>query len=141
MAGMAGEVGGAAPRTNKEDALPPTVRVVLADDDPGFLESLRACLPQPPIVIVGTAGDGEDAVDQVERHRPDVAVLDVLMPRLGGVEAANRCREALPECRIVLISGSIFAESSPDLALADRFLPKSEAMRQLAATILELSPR
>jgi DNA-binding NarL/FixJ family response regulator len=120
--------------------LPQAVRVLLADDDPGFLESLRACLPQPPIEIVGMAADGEDALAQVERLSPDVAVLDVLMPRLGGIEAANRCRGLRPDCRLILISGSIFSATPHDLAsVADRFLTKSEAMRQLAPTILGLS--
>jgi DNA-binding NarL/FixJ family response regulator len=96
-------------------------------------------LSDPAIEIVGTARDGEDAIEQLAQLQPDVAVLDVLMPRLGGVEAANRCRELVPDCRIVLISGSMFATPSPGLAnVADRFLTKSEAIRRLASTIIGL---
>jgi DNA-binding NarL/FixJ family response regulator len=113
--------------------------VVLADDDPGFLDSLRGCLSDPAIDIVGTALDGEQALEQLTDLRPDVAVLDVLMPRLGGVETASRCRTLVPDCRIVLISGSIFATTPHELSgVADRFLTKSEAMRRLAPTILGL---
>ena len=116
------------------------VRVLLADDDPGFLDSLRGCLSDPAIDIVGTALDGEQALEQVTDLRPDVAVLDVLMPRLGGVEAANRCRRLVPDCRIVLISGSIFGTTPRELGgVADRFLTKSEAMRRLAPTIIGLA--
>ena len=116
------------------------VRVLLVDDDPDFLQALAASIAEPEIAIVGMATSGEEALERLEELQPDLVVLDLLMPGMGGVEAARVCREHLPSCRIVLISGSIFAENSPDATElgADGFLTKSDVNRRLAATIIGL---
>jgi DNA-binding NarL/FixJ family response regulator len=65
-----------------------TVRVLVADDHALFRSGLRALLDtQPDLECVGEAADGHDAVAQVRRLRPDVAVIDVRMPRLDGITA------------------------------------------------------
>jgi len=68
-----------------------TIRVVVADDQElvrsGFAMILDA---QPDIAVAAEAGDGEEAVAAVLAHRPDVALLDVRMPRMDGIEAARR---------------------------------------------------
>jgi CheY-like chemotaxis protein len=118
---------------------PPTpIRVLLADDDPAFLEALTAATAERNIAIVGTARSGEEALERVDDLQPDVLVLDVLMPGMGGVEAARLCRELHPSCRVILISGSIFQERSPDLAElgVNRFLNKKEVMTRLQPTII-----
>ena len=122
------------------------IRVLLVDDDPAFLEAMSATAADRNIAIVGTARSGEEALELVDDLRPDVVVLDVLMPGMGGVEAARICRERHPACRIILISGSIFQEHIPDLAelAGDRFLTKSELMMRLQPTIVgvcEETPR
>jgi DNA-binding NarL/FixJ family response regulator len=68
-----------------------TVRVVVADDEPLVRQGLRSVLElDPELDIVAEAGDGEEAVALVREHRPDLALLDIRMPRLDGIEAVRR---------------------------------------------------
>jgi DNA-binding NarL/FixJ family response regulator len=67
------------------------VRVLLADDQRLVRHGLRMILrAEPDIDVVGEAGDGQEAVDQTRRLRPDVVLMDVRMPRLNGIEATRR---------------------------------------------------
>jgi DNA-binding NarL/FixJ family response regulator len=67
-----------------------TVRVVVADDEPLICEGLSMILDSDPqITVVEQVGDGRSAVEAVRRHRPQVAVLDVRMPGMNGIEAAR----------------------------------------------------
>ncbi|MFD3661126.1 response regulator [Streptomyces sp. NPDC058659] len=81
-----------------------TIRVVVADDQElvrsGFAMILDA---QPDIEVVAEAGDGAEAVDAVRRHRPDVALLDIRMPRTDGIEAC-RTISAESDCRTVILT-------------------------------------
>lgn len=82
-----------------------TIRVVLADDEQLLREAVAALLGlEDDLVVVGTASDGRDAVEQVRRHRPDIAVLDLEMPGMDGIETATAIREAVPGTRIVLLT-------------------------------------
>ena len=67
-----------------------TIRVVVADDQElvraGFAAVLRT---QPDLEVVGEAADGREAVDEVRRHRPDVVLMDVRMPRVDGIAATR----------------------------------------------------
>jgi CheY-like chemotaxis protein len=116
------------------------IRVLVVDDDEAFLSAVTAVITDRQIAVVGTARSGEEALARVEELQPDVIVLDVLMPGIGGVEAARRCRERHPGCRLILISGSIFQQQAPDLAEleVDRYLSKSEVMARLQPTILSV---
>ncbi|MFJ2963529.1 response regulator [Streptomyces collinus] len=81
-----------------------TIRVVVADDQElvrsGFAMILDA---QPDIEVVAEAGDGQGAVDEVRRHAPDVALLDIRMPRMDGIEAC-RAISAAGDCRTVMLT-------------------------------------
>src|SRR5579871_3099233 len=67
------------------------IRIVLADDHSVMRSGLRALLQQyPDLQVVGEANDGREALDLVETLRPDVAVLDVTMPNLNGIDAARQ---------------------------------------------------
>ena len=67
------------------------LRVLLADDQRLVRHGLRMILrAEPDIEVVGEAGDGQEAIDQTRRLRPDVVLMDVRMPRLNGIEATRR---------------------------------------------------
>src|SRR5690606_6605972 len=68
-----------------------STRVVLADDHGMVREALRALIEaRGDIEVVAEASDGREAVEQVARHRPDVAVIDLWMPRLSGADATRQ---------------------------------------------------
>ena len=82
-------------------------RVVIADDHVMYRRALRLVLGlDGDIVVVGEAGDGYTAVDVVSSTRPDVVVMDLRMPRLGGVEAIRALSRQVPDARIVLVTMS-----------------------------------
>jgi DNA-binding NarL/FixJ family response regulator len=80
-------------------------RVLVADDHPLTRMGLCRLLARSGMDVVAEAGDGEEAVHQAIAMRPDMALLDVRMPRLGGLEAARRISSACPETRVVMLSG------------------------------------
>jgi DNA-binding NarL/FixJ family response regulator len=81
------------------------IRLLLADDHAILRAGLRMLLDaQPDMVVVGEAADGEDAVRRAHATRPDVAVVDLTMPRLGGVETLQRLRRELPVTRLLVLT-------------------------------------
>lgn len=81
------------------------MKVVLADDHTLFREGVRSLLERlAGFEVVAEYGDGRDALEGIERHRPDVALLDITMPGLNGLEVATRAMRASPGTRIVLLS-------------------------------------
>ena len=80
-------------------------RVVLADDHKPFREVLRNLLERDPdIVVVGTAGDGAEALALVRSTLPDVVVMDIRMPRLNGVDALHSLAAAHPAIKVIVLS-------------------------------------
>jgi DNA-binding NarL/FixJ family response regulator len=87
---------------------PAPIRLLIADDHPIFRHGLRKLLEvERDFVIVGEADDGGEALQQVIKLRPDVLLLDVAMPRLGGLEALPDLCAASPTTRILLLTASI----------------------------------
>jgi DNA-binding NarL/FixJ family response regulator len=81
------------------------IRVVLADDHTILRQGLRALLEQfGDIQVVGEADNGQHALELVEALAPDVIVLDISMPRLNGLDAARRLRDAQSPTRVVILS-------------------------------------
>jgi two-component system response regulator NreC len=79
--------------------------VVVADDHPLVREGLRALLDaQEDFTVIGQAADGLIAVALVERLRPDVLLLDVMMPGLNGLEVARQVAQCSPKTRVVILS-------------------------------------
>jgi DNA-binding NarL/FixJ family response regulator len=82
-----------------------TIRVFLADDHTVVREGLRAYLEaQPDIEVVGEAGDGREAVEQITEIVPDVAVVDIGMPEINGIEATGMINELCPDTGVVILS-------------------------------------
>lgn len=89
------------------------IRVLVADDQRAMRLICRQLIArEPQIQIVGEASDGEEAVRSAGELVPDVIVLDLHMPRMGGIDAARRIRETHPSIAIVGLS----AGPHPDLA-------------------------
>ena len=81
------------------------VRVVLAEDQGMVRGALSVLLGiEPDIEVVASASDGEEAFRAVGKHRPDVLVTDIEMPRLTGLELAVKVRELYPETRVLMLT-------------------------------------
>lgn len=126
------------------------IRVLLVDDDPLVRAGLAMIIATvPDLSIVGEAGDGELAVEQVRVQRPDVVLMDLRMPRLGGIQATAllRAQPRPPEVLVLTTfeadeyvldalragaSGFLLKDTPPDLIVA--------AIRQVADGVPTLSP-
>jgi NarL family two-component system response regulator LiaR len=81
------------------------IRVLIADDHAVVRQGLRTFLDlQPDVEVAGEAADGEEAVEAARRLSPDVVLLDLAMPRLDGVAALPRLREAAPAARVIVLT-------------------------------------
>jgi DNA-binding NarL/FixJ family response regulator len=83
----------------------PRIRVLLADDHKLIRAGVRTLLQTlGDIEVVAEAGDGQEALRLVKAHRPDVVLMDIMMPNLNGLDAAVRIARAFPRTRIVILS-------------------------------------
>src|SRR5918912_31279 len=84
------------------------IRLVLADDHPLLLDALAGLLGrEPDMEVVARCGDGEAALRAAAEHRPDVLVLDLRMPRLGGMEVLRRLAREGTGTRVVVLAGEV----------------------------------
>jgi DNA-binding NarL/FixJ family response regulator len=82
-----------------------TITVLLADDHAVVRDGLRYLLDaQPDIAVVAVAANGRAAVEEVEAGRPNVVLLDIAMPEMNGITAAERIQELAPDTRIIILS-------------------------------------
>jgi len=82
-----------------------TITVFLADDHAVVRDGLRVLLEaQHRIKVIGDAANGRDAVRRVTRLRPDVAIIDIAMPELNGIEATCQIRQLCPDTQVVILS-------------------------------------
>jgi two-component system, NarL family, response regulator NreC len=81
------------------------IRVLLVDDHTILREGINALLSgEPDIEVVGEASDGIEALDQVARLEPDVVIMDLVMPRMNGLEATRQIHEKHPTVRVLVLS-------------------------------------
>jgi DNA-binding NarL/FixJ family response regulator len=81
------------------------VRILLADDHTLVRHGLRKLLEErPDWEVIAEAGDGREAVRLAEQHKPDVAILDVAMPLLNGIEATRQITRRVPGTRVLVLS-------------------------------------
>jgi two-component system NarL family response regulator len=114
------------------------IRVLVCDDHDLFRKGLRMVLEaEEDIVVVAEAADGEQAVARVEELAPDVVLMDVRMPRLGGIDATRIIRQLFPTTRIIVLTVS---DEEDDLygavkAGANGYLLKEVSIEEVADAV------
>src|SRR5215207_720508 len=88
---------------NTEEA---PVRVVIADDDPFARRVIKDVLQQAGITVIAEARNGRQAVELALYYRPDIVLMDVVMPELDGIIATRRILKQLPDQLIIVLTGT-----------------------------------
>ena len=81
------------------------INCLVADDHPAMLRAVTEILQATGVQVIAEAVDGEEALAKIETRKPDVALVDIRMPRLSGVEVARRAARASPDTAVILYSG------------------------------------
>src|SRR6478752_2182840 len=82
------------------------LRTIIADDDPLVRRLIRDTLQRADVTVIAEASTGREAVELALFYRPDVVVMDFMMPEMDGIEATRRIYEADPAIRVVLLTGA-----------------------------------
>jgi len=117
------------------------LRVLLADDAPAVRQGVRGLLEREGFEVVGEAGDGREAVQLAEALSPDVAILDLSMPQLNGLEAAREIQQVCPWTHLILLTVNNDEHQilSAFLVGIRGYVVKSEAPEDLARAIEAVS--
>jgi two-component system response regulator NreC len=117
------------------------IRVVIADDHQIVRQGFRALLEKDGFEVVGEAEDGAEAVRLVKRVSPDIALLDIAMPNLNGIDAAREIQRASPDTRTILLT--MFSEDHRLLealrAGVSGYLLKTRAVEDLVRAIKDVT--
>src|ERR1041385_8896011 len=120
---------------------PEQIRVLCVDDHPIMRDGIAAIIKgQDDMTRVGEAADGKSAIEQYRKLKPDVGVMDLRMPGLGGVEATTQIRREFPTARIIILTTY---EGDEDIhraleAGAQGYLLKDSVRRDLMRTVREV---
>jgi two-component system, NarL family, nitrate/nitrite response regulator NarL len=120
------------------------IRVLIADDHRLFAEALEAILGgDERVAVVGYASDGQEAIDLVRELTPDVVLMDISMPVLDGIEAAQAIRDQVDHVSILMLTGS---SSRADVdraraAGAAGYVTKDRGAAELIDAIVEIASR
>ena len=117
-------------------------RVMVVDDHPIMRTALSALLEESGrFVVVGQAGDGEEALRIAEELKPDVVVMDVIMPRKNGIDACQEIMELLPETRVIVLTAATEEDAVIDAVAAGAtgYLQKYSRPEQLVEAVLDVA--
>jgi len=113
--------------------------ILIVDDHPAIRKSVRALLEEQCLHICGEAADGKIAIEKTWELRPDIVLLDILMPVMNGFEAAQQIRRTLPATKIVFLTLNESAHFEEESKLwAHGFVRKSNAASQLVPILKQL---
>jgi DNA-binding NarL/FixJ family response regulator len=118
---------------------PQPVRVLLVDDEPIFIEALKALLgADARVVVVAVAGNGPEALELARANDPDVALVDLALPGIGGLETTRLLLAQAPLLKVVVLSGHSNGTEASDArsAGATRFLLKGGLHDEIADAIV-----
>jgi two-component system NarL family response regulator len=110
------------------------IRILLADAQPLFVDAVRSAMEaESDLRVVATARDGMQAVEDAERERPHVAVVDLDLPNGDGLQSTRLITELVPDCRVLILAEHEEAESllRAVQAGASGFLARSSLLREL----------
>ena len=90
---------------NTNGATPLTIRIMVVDDHPAFRQGMTALIGnEPDLRVVAECGNGRDALPLYRKSRPDVVLMDLRLPGIGGVEATMAIRKDFPDARIIILT-------------------------------------
>ena len=105
-------------------------RVLIVDDKPAFRRQLRQLLTLAGLTVVGEAGDIPEAETQLQALRPDLAVVDVILPDVNGLEGTPRLKALAPNLRVILVSAhrdrAELFQAAAEEAGAEAFISKDD---------------
>jgi DNA-binding NarL/FixJ family response regulator len=108
----------------------PALRVVVADDHPVFRDGLAMILRERDMEVVAEVSDGQEAIEAAAAHHPDVVLMDLTMPGLGGIEATRRLLAADPAVAVLVLTMS---EDDDSLFAALRAGARGYLLKEAAA--------
>ncbi len=81
------------------------IRILLVDDHPLVRRALRDILEkEPDLEVIGEGGDGRQALEMTELHRPDIVIMDISMPVMSGVEATKQIKASMPLTSVLILT-------------------------------------
>ena len=118
--------------------MPVPAKILIVDDHALVRRTLRSLLAEQRHWKIYEASDGQEAIDEIQRLKPDVAILDIVMPLMSGIEAAYEMRRLVPDTKIILMSSHYTPEEAATLARLfgdGNFVPKSDIGKNLVPAI------
>jgi DNA-binding NarL/FixJ family response regulator len=123
--------------------VPRQAKILVVDDQQLVRDTLLSLLRQQPHWAVYEAENGKEALDRARQIKPDVVVMDIVMPEMSGIEATYEIRRQAPETKVILMSSYYTPQEAAHLARLfgdGNFIEKSETGKRLIPTISRMLP-